>query len=164
MREQPNLNIYFTSREANFHESHISVLRNGFVKNEIEYRDITKVYFVKGYLLKNRLLVVLLVLGIIYGLFNWLQFGFQSMELHMASTYQILGLFLNKSAIIGIWGPVLLLITCIAVLFKVFEKTVIIKVITAGNNYEFRIKEIKDLTALGQFLTSKRVVAINNLI
>ena len=151
----------FISKEVSFGEYGIQLLRNKFVYNTYGYRDIKEISICKGYLLKNRLLLIFGCIGIIMFGSNILKYGIEEILKGEMAMHGVLSQILNKGSMFSIWGPLILIISSLIGVYAAFIRSHIAKIAIYEKTYHLRIKEISDANQMEDlvlFLKSKKVV------
>ncbi|MCT4587409.1 MAG: hypothetical protein N4A71_06270 [Carboxylicivirga sp.] len=150
----------FNSRDVNFDSNKISLKRNKFTYATLNYNDVNEIMIFKGYLLKNRLLVILGAFCLMWLGYSILNTGYNLLHDKELSTYEWLNQFFNKGSIASVWGPFLLILMGLLAIYNTFNKSYIAKIKTNDKTYYPRIKEIEkrqEVDLLTNFLKMKNI-------
>nr|WP_321408285.1 hypothetical protein [uncultured Carboxylicivirga sp.] len=150
----------FDSKDAYFSHSGINLKRNKFIYKTLDYNTISEIIIVKGFLLKNRLIVILGAFCIIWLAFSILNTSYTSLHDKELSTYEWLIVFFNRGTFMTIWGPILLVLIGIIAIYNAFTISYIAKIKTFNKTYFPRIKEIEkqqEIESLIVYLKNKNI-------
>lgn len=150
----------FDSKDVNFNSHGISLKRNKFTYATIDYNSIEEIRIINGYLLKNRLIVLLGAFCIIWIGYSVINTGLTILLKQDSSSYEWLNHFFNKGSLVAIWGPLLLIIMGIMAIYNTFKKSYIAKIKLTNKTYNPRIKEIEvrhEIDLLIEFLKEKNI-------
>jgi hypothetical protein len=152
----------FRSEYINFLHPKIELVRNNFVFENLAYDSIKEVVLSDGYLIKNRWLIRTLSILAIYFTAKFLFFG---ITVSGGIEHWNLAQWFNKGSLIGVWGPILLLVGASLALYQSLIKSPILTIGTNNKPIVVRIKKLEENKTLEQlqiFLHGKGLKVIDH--
>ena len=133
----------FISRDVSFDDNNVKLLRNSYVIKKINYCDIIRIEIYKGFLLRNRpVLIAFCAIVILMGL-SFIQFGFSKFYTSDVTISDWINFLFSRGSIFTTVAPILLIMAGIIVLYMTFIRSLIVAIETSSNTYKPRIKEIQ---------------------
>lgn len=152
--EYEDTNIRFTKDK-------IELLRNRFVYAQLHYVDIHQIKFSDGFLVRNRWLIRILAIAALLWLIVFIRYG-ASATANFQETN--LSFWFNRGAMIGVWGPLILMVFLLLAIYQTFIRATVIHITSAEYDKKISIKQLYkkgEVNALIGFLKSKEIDLID---
>ena len=150
----------FESKDVDFNPDEIQLKRNNFIYATFNYSNVSEIKIYKGYLLKNRYLVIVGSLLLISFGISVLNTGHSMLYGKELSAFDWIAQLLNRGAIVTIWGPIIGVFLGALAIYSACIKSDIAILKTDNQTYKLRIKEIeirRETEVLYEFLKTKKV-------